>query len=155
MRNKTPWTIPVLALIVLLAASLATAGLREAQPVKTPVNHLSKGDCKQSPTYPVPDNIIITVSGNDVTVLHADAYYNCCLNISTQVQQEGYAINLYEDEWGDNPCYCLCYYDLETTIYDLEPGTYTISVYNDQGQYVGGGLAIIHEGQDNSTPTVK
>ncbi len=140
--------------LAIFLASLAQSGIREAEPVKMPSNHLIKGDCTEFPTYPDPDSIIITVSGDDITVLHADAFYNCCLNITTEVVQQGYVINLYEDEWGDDPCYCLCYYDLETTIYDLLPGTYTISVYNDEGEYVGGGTATI-EGGKGPDPTLK
>jgi hypothetical protein len=140
--------------LMILLASLAQSGIREAQPIKIPVNHMIKGDCTEEPTYSDPDSIIITVSGDDITVLHVDAFYNCCLNITTEVVQQGYVINLYEDEWGDDPCYCLCYYNLETTIYDLLPGTYTINVYNDLGEYVGGGTVTI-EGGKGPDPALK
>jgi len=151
--RKILLSVLLLSLMIFLA-SLAQSGIRKAEPVKMPSNHLIKGDCTETPTYPNPDSIIITVSGDDITVLHADAFYNCCLNITTEVVQQGYVINLYEDEWGDDPCYCLCYYDLETTIYDLLPGTYTISVYNDEGEYVGGGTATI-EGGKGPDPILK
>lgn len=152
--NKRTLMVALLFGCIILAGAFAQAAIREAEPVRTPANSLIKGDCKDSPTYPDPDNIIITVSGNDITVLHADAFYNCCLTITTEVVQEGYAINLYESESGD-PCYCMCYYDLETTIYDLEAGTYTISVYNANGEYVGGGDATVEEGKKRFDPVLK
>lgn len=37
----------------------------------------------------------------------------------------------------------MCYFDLVTNIYGLPSGTYTISVYNADGEYVGGGEAVI------------
>jgi hypothetical protein len=140
--------------LMIFLVSVAQSGIREAKSIKTPVNHMIKGDCTEEPTYPEPDSIIITVNGNNITVMHADALYNCCLNIDTEVVQQGFVINLYEDEWGEDPCYCLCYYDLETTVYDLLPGTYTINVYNDQGEYVGGGTATI-EGGKGPDPALK
>jgi hypothetical protein len=155
MRNKTPWKVLVPALIFLMVASFSFADIREAQPVKMPVNHLNKGGCKASPTYPEPNTIIITVSGNDVTVQHIDAYYNCCLTPVTEVVQEGFVINLYEHETGENPCYCLCYFDLETTVYDLPSGTYTINVYDAEGAYIGGGTAVIEKAKKRLEPAVK
>ena len=146
MKNKILLGV-LLLYFVIFFASVAESGNIGQVPAKIPANHLIKGDCTDTPTYPDPDSIIITVSGHNITVLHADAFYNCCLTITTDVAQEGYVINLYEHESGDDPCYCLCYYDLETTIYDLEAGTYTISVYNADGEYVGGGTATIQDGK--------
>ncbi len=152
MRSKTLMGVFLLCMLVFLA-SFAESRLSEAEPAKVPANHLIKGDCKQVPTYPDPDSIIITVSGNDITVLHADAFYNCCFEITTEVEQMDHVINLYEQTSGD-PCYCMCYFDVVTTIYDLDPGTYTISVYNADGEYVGGGTAII-QGMRSPNPTLK
>jgi hypothetical protein len=98
--------------------------------------------CHETPTYPEPDSVIITISGNDIIVLHSDAFYNCCVQILVEVVQNGNVFNLYERESGDY-CYCMCYFDVTTTIYDLEPGTYTINVFNAEGEYVGGGTVTI------------
>lgn len=154
MRNRILPAALLLALFI-LAACYAQAGIREATPIRVPGNNLDKGACKDSPTYSDPDSIAIIVSGNDITVFHFDAFYNCCLTVTTEVAQEGYVINLYEHESGDNPCYCLCYYDLETTIYDLEAGTYTINVYSAEGEYVGGGTATIEDGAKGYDPVLK
>jgi hypothetical protein len=109
-------------------------------PVGTPAYNVLQSGCHDNPTHP--DSIIITVSGNDIIVLHKDAFYNCCFQISVEVVQNGSVFNLYEHESG-NPCWCMCYFDITTTIYDLEPGTYTINVYNAEGEYVGGGTVTI------------
>jgi len=109
-------------------------------PVGAPAYNVLQSGCHDNPTYL--DSIIITVSGNDIIVLHKDAFYNCCFQISVEVVQNGNVFNLYEHESG-NPCWCMCYFDITTTIYDLEPGTYTINVYNAEGEYVGGGTVTI------------
>jgi hypothetical protein len=113
-------------------------------PVGPPAYGSSQSGCHDNPTYPDPDSVIIIVSGNDIIVLHMDAFYNCCYEITVEIVQEGNVFNLYEQESGE-PCYCLCYFDITTTIYDLEPGTYTINVYNAEGEYVGGGTVTIQE----------
>ena len=136
----------VLVCFVVFAVSVAQSEIRKLEPSKRPINHLVKGDCKDAPSYPEPDEILITVSGHDITVLHADAHYNCCFNITTEVVQADFVIDLYEHTSGME-CDCLCYFDLSTTIYDLEAGTYTVNVYDADGEYVGGGTATIPEGQ--------
>ena len=141
-----------LSLAIFLASFVQSAGAAKV-PAKMPDNGLSKGTCRQTPTYPNPDSIIITVSGQSITVLHVDAFYNCCFEITTEVVQAGFDINVYEYTSGD-PCYCMCYWDVTTTIYDLAPGTYTISVYDADGDYVGGGTATIERGK-GPHPTLK
>jgi hypothetical protein len=150
--KKTLLSIVLLSLVIFLASS-AQSAVKEAEPSRMPINGLVKGNCSETPTYPNPDSIIITVSGRNITVLHADAFYNCCFEITTEVVQVEYEINIYEHTSGD-PCYCMCYWDVSTTILDLLPGTYTINVYNADGDYVGGGTATI-EGGKGSDPALK
>jgi len=88
------------------------------------------------------EQIIIQVVDNDIIVTHENAFYNCCFHIEAEVTQNGYDIQLYEVTSGTY-CYCLCYFDITTIIYDLSPGTYTISYYDADSQYVGGGEAVI------------
>ncbi len=136
-------------LLVWVLASVLFLSVLEAQgqsiaPVRlrTPAYKASQSNCHENPTYPDPDSIIITVSGDDITVLHKDAFYNCCFEISVEVIQQDDIFNLYEHTSGEE-CDCLCYFDISTTICDLEPGTYMINVYNADGQYVGGGTVTI------------
>jgi hypothetical protein len=147
-------TILLLLSLVMFPGSFAQSASAGHVPSKLPDDGLIKGTCKQMPTYPDPDSIIITVSGRNVTVLHADAFYNCCYEITTEVVQVDYDINIYEHTSGE-PCYCMCYWDVSTTIYDLLPGTYTISVYNADGEYVGGGTVTVEEGGRGPDPVLK
>ena len=144
MRNRILLGLLLVSLAILLASS-AQADMRKAEP-KEPVNHLVIGDCRDAPTYPDPNTIIIDVSGHNVTVVHADAFYNCCFEITTTVVQVGEVIDIYEHTSG-LPCYCLCYFDVSTNIYGLDAGTYTISVYDADGEYVGGGSATVEDGR--------
>ena len=73
------------------------------------------------------DEIVLTVKGNTLHVLHCNGTYNCCLDdivISASIQ--GNTIDLTEDEILTDPCYCICCYDVEATVIDLSPGTYTV-----------------------------
>lgn len=88
------------------------------------------------------EQIIIQVADNDIIVTHQNAFYNCCFLIKAEVIQDGYDIELRETTSGD-PCRCMCYFDITTIICDLSPGTYSISYYNADSQYVGGGEAVI------------
>jgi len=153
MRNKILFCVILLSLLVFLT-SWSDYGNAGQIPTQKPVNHFNKGGCKGSPTYPESDSIIITVSGHNVTVLHVDAFYNCCYHITTELVQTGNVINLYEHTSG-TPCFCMCYFDLPTTVYDLPPGTYTINVYNADGQYVGGGTATIGGGKPINQPALQ
>ena len=144
MRNRVLSVLLLISLAILLV-STAQADIRKAEP-KEPVNHLAIGDCSEAPTYPDPNTIIITVSGHNVTVVHVDAFYNCCFEITTTVVQLGEVIDIYEHTSG-LPCYCLCYYDVSTTVYALDAGTYTINVYDADGEYLGGGTATVEDGK--------
>ena len=143
MGKKTFVALVFLSLLLLCISQVEGRNVRPA-PLRTPHYSTSQSDCYDNPTYPDPDSVIITVSGNDIIVLHKDAFYNCCFEISVEVVQDGDVFNLHEHESGD-PCYCMCYFDITTTIYDVEPGTYTINVYNAEGEYVGGGTVTVQK----------
>jgi len=153
MRNKILLSVLLLSSVIFMT-SLSDNGNAGQILTQKPVNHLIKGGCKGSPTYPEPDSIIITVSGHNVTVLHVDAFYNCCYQITTEVVQVGNVINLHEHTSG-TPCFCMCYFNLTTTVYDLQPGTYTINVYNADDQYVGGGTVTIRGVKPTDQPLLE
>ena len=144
MKSRILVSLLLISLAVVLASS-GQAGIREAEPIE-PVNRLITGDCRSTPTYSDPDSIIITVSGHNVSVVHADAFYNCCFEITTTVVQVDDVIDIYEHTSG-TPCYCMCYFDVSTTIYGLDAGTYTIKVYDADGEYIGGGIATVEGGK--------
>ncbi len=73
------------------------------------------------------DQIEFTVEEQTLHVLHSNATYNCCLDdIAISVSQEGDLLSLTEEEILTLPCYCICCYNVEATVVDLAPGTYTV-----------------------------
>jgi hypothetical protein len=152
MISKTFVGLVFFSLLLLCISPIEGKDMKPV-PLGSPAYTTWQSDCYQNPSYPEPDSIIITVSGNDIIVVHKDAFYNCCFEISVEVVEDGNVFNLYEQTSGD-PCYCMCYFDVTTTIYDLEPGTYTINVYNADGEYVGGGTVTIQQ-SIGPTPVLK
>ena len=60
-------------------------------------------------------------------MLHQNAAYNCCLDeIAVSASLEGNLLRLTEEEIVPNPCYCICCFNVEATVVDLAPGTYTV-----------------------------
>jgi len=62
-----------------------------------------------------------------LTITHINAGFNCCVDeLGANISFEGNLITF--DEYEINPlCYCLCLYDLEYTLYNIPPGTYTLT----------------------------
>jgi hypothetical protein len=76
------------------------------------------------------DEIILTVEGNTLHVLHTNATYNCCpddIVISLEIEEN--LLRLTEEEILVDPCYCICCYDVTASVVDLAPGTYTVEFY--------------------------
>jgi hypothetical protein len=75
------------------------------------------------------DEIEFTVEDNTLHVVHNNVAYNCCLDdIVISVSQEGDLLRLTEGEIVSLPCYCICCYNVEATVVDLAPGTYTVEL---------------------------
>lgn len=64
-------------------------------------------------------------------ISHINAGFNCCPGIIlVQIDLKANHITITEREHYDStgPCYCLCLFDLDFAITDVEPGEYTIQV---------------------------
>lgn len=73
------------------------------------------------------DEFELTVEGHTLYVVHQNATYNCCPDdIVVSLTVEGNLLRLTEEELLTVPCDCLCCYDVETTVVNLAPGTYTV-----------------------------
>ena len=73
------------------------------------------------------DEIVYTVEAGTLTVVHQGATYNCCLeDIAIALDAVGNELSLMELEVVPDPCRCLCCFDIETEITDIDPGTYTM-----------------------------
>ncbi len=74
-----------------------------------------------------PDEFEFTVEPSTLHVLHYDAEYNCCRDeIVVYVEVGADWIGLVEDEILTVPCWCMCCFNVESTVADLVPGTYTV-----------------------------
>ncbi|MCP3902678.1 MAG: hypothetical protein GY715_03500 [Planctomycetes bacterium] len=74
------------------------------------------------------DSIELTVVGSTLYVLHRSTTYNCCPDdIVVSLTVEGNTLRLTETEtFVGFPCPCLCCYDVEATITDIPPGSWTV-----------------------------
>jgi len=74
------------------------------------------------------DEFEFTVEGNTLYVLHKNAEYNCCRDdIVVTLTMEGNVIGLEEEEILTEPCWCICCYDVESTVEALASGMYTVN----------------------------
>ncbi len=78
----------------------------------------------------------VEVIGNDVHVYHDDAYYQCCLEYFVDYNLSGDVITGFEADTGWE-CDCICWFDLESVIYDLAEGSYTLVLIGIWGDTVG------------------
>jgi hypothetical protein len=61
--------------------------------------------------------------------MHANAAANCCpTEIIAEITIEGSEITIVEDEILDNPCYCLCLFDVDYELEGITPSEYTITI---------------------------
>lgn len=73
------------------------------------------------------DEIVITVEGHSLRIIHRNATYNCCpedIRVDLTIGCAG--LSLQETEILAMPCPCLCCYDIESVVVDLLPGHYWI-----------------------------
>jgi len=74
-----------------------------------------------------PDAFVLTPGPGTLHVAHLSAEYNCCPDdILVTLVVEGSTLRLMETEILTHPCYCICCYDVESTVVNLVPGTYTV-----------------------------
>ena len=85
------------------------------------------------------NSMYVEMIEGDLFVYHENAYYNCCLEYRVEFVIDGSNITAYEYDDGE-PCDCICYFDLESVLEDLEPFqyiTYTVTLIGIDGQPVG------------------
>ena len=86
-------------------------------------------DSQEGEIYPGcgEDEIELTVDTNTLQVVHRNALYNCCPDdIEVSLSIEGTELMLTETEILTTPCDCLCCYDVEATVVNLQAGMYTV-----------------------------
>jgi hypothetical protein len=83
------------------------------------------------------DSVLVWFHANTAWVMHKNDPEFCDSKIGTKIERtlEGFDIHEYFIHRGS--AYCVCYFDLTTTIYGLSPGVYLIRVFDTAGNLVG------------------
>lgn len=82
------------------------------------------------PAQQCDEEVVFQIREGTIEVSHNQTVYNCCSWIGFQVYQDGFGIDIVEQENYDPPggCYCLCCFDIGVTVGGLDPGDYTVSI---------------------------
>jgi hypothetical protein len=115
-----------------------------------------QGECKaglyegspESSADTLEDSVLVWFSGNTVWVMHKNAFENCCSGIVTEVIQTSQGFDVFEHDTSTNLCYCLCYFDIVTTIHDVPSGVYLIRVFDTAGNFVGEDAVVVPDEGD-------
>jgi hypothetical protein len=77
-------------------------------------------------------NVEVKVDGLEVTVIHKNAFLNCCLDsIDVDFEQQYRLLKLVEREAVTMPCDCICPFEVVSTIMVSTPGKYTVEVWTE------------------------
>jgi len=76
-------------------------------------------------------SISYTYLFGNLTMQHRDAYFNCGAEdqIVIEFEQIGNILRFYEINTSDTPAFCMCYFELSATVYDIPPGEYVAEIY--------------------------
>jgi hypothetical protein len=115
-----------------------------------------QGECKtglyQGPPEPsadtLEDSVLVWFSADAVWVMHRNAFENCCSGIMTEVIETPQGFDVFEHDTSTTPCYCLCYFDIVTTIHDVSPGVYLVRVFDTGGNFVGEDAVVVPDEGD-------
>ncbi|HPQ69099.1 MAG TPA: hypothetical protein PKW95_08205 [bacterium] len=113
------------------------------EPTITGIEH---GTCKDG-SGPAktewPESLVLTYASNVLTVKHVNGVFNCCLDsIEVAMELDGFIIELYEEEYAPEPCFCVCPFDVTTHIANLAAGEYTVKVYVNGAFSIDGQVTI-------------
>lgn len=107
------------------------------EPVQTQCKEYFYKGGIQTSTTELEDSVLAWFSGNTVWVVHKNALVNCCSVIQGEVVQTSLGYDIYEKDTSSVLCYCLCYKDIVTPIYDVPSGTHLFRVFDTEGEFVG------------------
>jgi hypothetical protein len=95
--------------------------------------------CKGSPASMSALGAVTLAKGSGaITVTHEDAVYNCAAKVSLSAKVSGSKIVV--QETITNPTQvanCVCTFDLSIVVAGLAAGTYTVEIYDADGNLVG------------------
>ena len=129
--------------ITLIGLGGDTVGVDTAHIEIFPVDHQESQDgclsyAKDDPT----DTVFFEVVGNDLYTYHRNAYYNCGLAYVVDYEIYDFTIRAAESDTGE-PADCICYFNLESVLYDLADGEYDVTLVNVYGQEIAWETIVI------------
>jgi hypothetical protein len=102
------------------------------------------GDCSQhDPPRDDSSYMMLEVLGNDLHILHMNAYYQCCLLYCVEYTINGFDITARETDTNEL-CDCYCRFDLESILFDLADGDYNVTLIGIPGDTVGIGSITVN-----------
>ncbi len=86
--------------------------------------------------------LIIPTSENSIKVTHQNVMFNCCIE-NPNVKLDKSKNEIVIKESSTNPvCNCICPYDIEFSIENIEPGSYDFIVYYENLQKIKLSISI-------------
>ena len=103
-----------------------------------------RGDCLDNRLFGGEANgsLILEVHGNDLHMIHADAFYQCCLGYRVEYEIDDFNITAIESDIN-SPCLCDCHFNLLSILYDLAEGLYVVTLIGIDGDTVGVDSAFV------------
>jgi hypothetical protein len=115
----------------------------------TTLGDVVQSDClpgTETPTKiqePCEDSIYAELRGDTLRVYHTGAFYNCCVIIEFDEEEDNSIIDLTEREtYPEGPCYCMCCFDLWADLVALSPGEYLVRVWDEYHSVLFGEVQV-------------
>jgi hypothetical protein len=90
------------------------------------------------------DTVIFTAHGDTIFVTHQDAFYNCCSEITVDIVSTAEGFDLFERDTSEEPCYCMCDFDITTIISGVPEGEYLVRLFDIYGRLVDSAVVTVY-----------
>ncbi|UCE65867.1 MAG: hypothetical protein JSU85_13560 [Candidatus Zixiibacteriota bacterium] len=140
LKYKNRILLPVIAIFAIWAVNCSKDDKTSGPHDNDGIVHLDiRGDCLNVPSSAQADSgyMVLEAVGNDLHIHHMDAYYNCCIAYAVDYRIDNFDIAASELDTADSPCYCDCYFNLESILYNLDHGLYNVALIGIHGDTVG------------------
>jgi hypothetical protein len=89
--------------------------------------------------------VIFSSRGDTIFVVHQGAFYNCCSEIVVDVMQTANGFDLFERDTSEELCYCMCNFDISTTIAEVAEGEYLVRLFDIYGSLVDFAIVTVYD----------
>ncbi len=79
--------------------------------------------------FALPDSLSVKINGDTVSILNEGLWANCCSEIDFSINQQNDSTLIITEVDSGAPCDCMCVYNLEVKITNLQAGEYIAKVY--------------------------